>query len=298
MCIYAHPEWETQGKRRKVMNGLELNELEINESYKYLGQDEDISYKGELNKEKVLKEYYRRVRKIWQSELYSRNKVMAHNTFAVPVLVPTFGILDWTKKEVEDVDIKTRKMLTQGGNFHRNSSVDRLYTSRGEGGRGLSSVLDIFIARIVSIAEHLKERNMKHKFLQQVLRHEQERLIRLGNELCSATKVVTEEEANPQKTSAAVRESMKKEHAKAWIAKAQHGYLFRKQESQPDVDKEATNAWLKDRFMPSHIEGYICAIQEQEIRTRLLINKRENSESNPKCRLCKSMDESIFHNTQ
>ncbi len=116
------------------MNGLELKELEISESYKYHRQDEDISYKGDLNKERVTKEYYRRVRKIWKSELYSKNKVMAHNTFAVPVLVPTFGILDWTKKEIEDIDIKTRKSPTQSGNFHRNSSVDRLYTSRKEGG--------------------------------------------------------------------------------------------------------------------------------------------------------------------
>ena len=39
------------------MNGLELQELEIDESYKYLGQDEDISFKGDLNKERVVKEY-------------------------------------------------------------------------------------------------------------------------------------------------------------------------------------------------------------------------------------------------
>ena len=116
-CAYMY----IQNGKRKIrgealrMNGLELRELEMNESYKYLGQDEDISFKGELNKERVMKEYYRRVRKIWSSELYSRNKVTAHNTFAVPVLVPTFGILDWTKKEIEDVDVKTRKMLTQGG---------------------------------------------------------------------------------------------------------------------------------------------------------------------------------------
>ena len=108
------------------MNGLELQELEIDESYKYLGQDEDISFKGDLNKERVMNEYYRRIRKIWRSELYSKNKVAAHNTFAVPVLVPTFGILDWTKKEVEDIDIKTRKILTQSRSFHRNSNVDRL----------------------------------------------------------------------------------------------------------------------------------------------------------------------------
>ena len=296
-CAYMH----IQNGKRKVrgekimMNGLELNELEINESYKYLGQDEDISYKGELNKEKVIKEYFRRVRKIWATELYSHNKVMAYNTFAVPVLVPTFGILDWTKNEVENIDIRTRKMLTHGGNFHRNSSVDRLYSPREEGGRGLSSIVDIFVTRIVSIAEHLKERSTTHKYLQQVLRHEQERLIRLGRELCMATNVKLEEEANPQKTSAEVRKTLKEGHVKTWREKAQHGYLFRKQETQPGYDKEATNAWLKDKFMPSHIEGYICAIQEQEIRTRLLINKRENAESNPKCRFCKSIDESIFH---
>ena len=70
---------------------------------------------------------------------------------------------------------------------------------------------------------------------------------------------------------------------------------FNKQQTQPDFDNESSNAWLNDRFRTSHIEGYICAIQEQEIRTRQLINKRENSESNPKCRFCKTMDESIFH---
>ena len=288
------------GKRRVrgetiKMNGLELNELELSESYKYLGQDEDISYKGELNKERVTKEYYRRVRKIWQSELYAKNKVMAHNTFAVPVLVPTFGILDWNKKEIEDIDIKTRKMLTSGGNFHRNSSVDRLYSSRVEGGRGLSSVVDIFTCRIVSIAEHLKERHTTHKFLKEVLRHENERLVKLGAEICAATKVNPKEDPNPKVTSAEVRESLKQEHARTWREKPQHGYLFKKQQSAPDYDKESTNAWLKDQFMSSHIEGYVCAIQEQEIRTRQLINKREDPNSSPKCRFCKVMDESIFH---
>ena len=68
-----------------------------------------------------------------------------------------------------------------------------------------------------------------------------------------------------------------------------------KHQQQPDYDKEATNAWLNDRFMSSHIEGFICAIQEQEIRTRLLIHKRENPENNPRCRFCHVVEESIFH---
>ena len=277
------------------MNGLELNELDVGESYKYLGQDEDISFKGKLNKEKVTKEYYRRVRKIWNSELYSRNKITAHNTFAVPVLVPTFGVLDWTKKEIEDIDIKTRKTLTQSGSFHRNSSVDRLYSSRKEGGRGLSCVADIFISRIVSIAEHLREQRSKHKFLAEVFRHETSRTIRMETEFCEATNVKIEEEPNPKKVSGGVRDSLKEGHVKAWTEKPQYGYLPRKQQSQTEYDKQASNAWLNDGFMSSHVEGYLCAIQEQEIRTRQLIQQRENPETNAKCRYCNAMDESIFH---
>ena len=119
----------------------------------------------------------------------------------------------------------------------------------------MSSIVDIFVTRIVSIAEHLKERSTTHKYLQQFLRHEEERLMRLGRELCVATEVSPEEEANPQKTSAEVRKKLKEGHTKSWKEKAQHGYLFRRQEAQPRYDKETTNSWLRDRFMLSHIEG-------------------------------------------
>ena len=147
----------------------------------------------------------------------------------------------------------------------------------------------------MSLAEHIKEGSLSHKFLAEVLRHESERIIRLEGELCTATNVYIEETPNPKKMSCEVRNSLKSEHMKMWKDKPQHGYLMKKQQGQVDYDKEATNAWLNDRFMSSHFEGFICAIQEQEIRTRLLINKRENPESNPKCRYCHVVDESIFH---
>ena len=88
------------------------HELEDGEQYKYLGQDECVGYDNTLNKDRVLKEYFRRIRKIWNSELYANNKVIAHNTFAIPVITPTFGILNWTKDELSGIDVKTRKILT------------------------------------------------------------------------------------------------------------------------------------------------------------------------------------------
>ena len=72
----------------------------------------------------------RRVRQIWNSELYSCTKVLAQNIFAIPVLTPTFGILEWTEQKLEDLDIQTRKILTACGSFHINSDIDRLYCYR------------------------------------------------------------------------------------------------------------------------------------------------------------------------
>ena len=118
----------------------ELNELEYGEKYKYLGQDENIGYDNILNKTKVLKEHFIRVRKIWSSVLFSNNKTIAHNIFSIPIITPTIGILNWTKDELEQIDIKTRKILTSSGSFHINSDIDRLYTPRNKGGRGLNSL--------------------------------------------------------------------------------------------------------------------------------------------------------------
>ena len=56
---------------------------------------------GLFNKTRVTKEYYTRVKRIWNSELCSVNKVIAHNSFAVPVLTTTVGIQNWTIDEIK-----------------------------------------------------------------------------------------------------------------------------------------------------------------------------------------------------
>ena len=46
------------------------------------------------------------------SKLSAYNKYVAHNAFAVPVLIATFGLLNWRVNEIQQIDIKTRKVLT------------------------------------------------------------------------------------------------------------------------------------------------------------------------------------------
>ena len=101
----------------------------------------------------------------------------------MPFLSPTFGILDWTKQELENLDIKTGKILTVSGSFHINRDVDRLYCYRKNGGRGLSSIADTLISRIVSLSLHLKNPRYDNRFLNHVLTHETERLIRVAENL-------------------------------------------------------------------------------------------------------------------
>ena len=122
-----------------------------------MGTDESVGIIGPLNKERVIKEYKLRVEKIWNSELNGLNKSIAHNAFDVPVITPTIGILNWTKTEISDLDITTRKILTMAGTLHAASGFDRLYVQRSKGGRGLISIEDLYEIRTVGMMKHLEE---------------------------------------------------------------------------------------------------------------------------------------------
>ena len=47
------------------------------------------------------------------------------------------SIVKWTKSELDEIDRKTRKVMTMNKELHPRSDVDRLCVSRMEGGRGL-----------------------------------------------------------------------------------------------------------------------------------------------------------------
>ena len=70
-CAYQCIE---RGKQKLQNQPLEVNSLIIQEidegdQYKYLGMDESVGIIGPLNKQRVVKEYKARVKKIWNSEL-------------------------------------------------------------------------------------------------------------------------------------------------------------------------------------------------------------------------------------
>ena len=92
---------------------------------------------------------------------------------------------------------------------------------------------------------------------------------------------------------------IKDDHFKSWTGKPQHGFLFKTRgERIPDMDTDKTYYWLTKSSTTSHIEGFICAIQEEEINTRGLQKRRDkenNQNINYKCRVCHQETETIQH---
>ena len=136
----------------------EIQELEQEKTYKYLGIDESEGIQHQQMKERLKQEYRRRFRMILKSELNARNKITAIGALTVPVLRYSFGIINWRIEQVKQIDRKTRKILTMYKMHHPKADIYRLYTKRKGGGRGLVQVEAAYKAEIINIAEYL---NMK-----------------------------------------------------------------------------------------------------------------------------------------
>ena len=123
--------------------------------YKYLGFLEANDIKHEQMKDKITKEYVKRVKKIASSKLNSGNTIDAISSRAVSLVRYGAGIIDWTKEELKKIDRKIRKILTMNKMLHPQSDVDRLYIPRKEGGRGLLGVEDCVQIQVESLAKYV-----------------------------------------------------------------------------------------------------------------------------------------------
>jgi hypothetical protein len=107
--------------------------------HKYLGILEFNQILVKEMKNRVVNEYFRRIRLLLKSKLHGRHKIQGINSWAVAIVRYGGGILEWTTEELKWMDRKTRKYLTMYGALHPKSDVDRLYLPRKHGGRGLIS---------------------------------------------------------------------------------------------------------------------------------------------------------------
>ena len=137
----------------------EIQELDQERVYTYLGVDQNDGFQHSKMKEKIRKEYSKRVRLILRTELNGRNKIEAINSLAVPVVQYSFGIIDWKISELKKIDTKTRKLLNMHKMLHPKADVERLYIPRKDGGRGLIDVETAFKTATIGLDHYLKHKD-------------------------------------------------------------------------------------------------------------------------------------------
>ena len=59
-----------------------------------------------------------------------------------------------------------------------------------------------------------------------------------------------------------------------------YGYFFKKLQNDETIIKNVSNSRSTYNTITSHFEGYVNAIQDQEIPTKCLINKRRQPTTN------------------
>ena len=241
------------------------------EGYKYLGIIEGEEIKHQEMKEKVRKEYIKRLRAILKSKLNSGNTVKAINTWAVPVIRYSAGIVDWRKSEIHNLDRKTRKFLNMYQALHPRANVDRLYLPRSEGGKGLLSIEDCV--------------NIEKRSLGQYVKNSEDELLRTAWE----ENLITEDE-EPK----IYKENRSKSRREGWKNKTMHGQFLRQTN---DLASNDTWQWLQRGELKKETEGMIMAAQDQALRTRYIQRAIDGTNISPKCRKCNEKEETINHIT-
>lgn len=282
-----------------------IEDLDNDSSYKYLGIEENSQIQHKIMREKIHKEYIKRLKKICKSELTSKNKITAVNQLAIPVVTYGIGIVDWPQGELNKLDVKTRKILTLNRVTYRNQCMDRIYLPRREGGLGLTEINQVYRANIISIGQYLM--SSRDEYMIYVAQHHRQTLSQqtsimklaenFGGEILDpnpnnnhtpATKRARKAREQYSKREEALRKERWREHRRAG--------KFPEELEKTYIDKEGSLKWLKTGDLPFDGERMIVGAQDQGLLTNGF-KKMAGMTQNDKCRFCHTSVESVNHLT-
>ncbi|XP_066926768.1 uncharacterized protein [Clytia hemisphaerica] len=281
-----------------------IKELDPEQTYKYLGVNEGEGIQHATMKEKVRREYYRRIRLVLKTELNSKNRIQAINTLAIPVVQYSFSILNWNIADLQRMDRKTRKLLTCNRMLHPKSDVDRLYLPRSKGGRGLLQIEQAYKIATIGMSKYLE--CSSDWMMALVHRHEQNKtshsIVKEANKYARELDINTEPDVVLDQPATKIAKSIKckaklagrKKLEQTWSQKSLHGQYYHRSH-QADVDIEATHQWLRSSGLKAETEGFILAAQDQSLFTRNYQANILKNGSDPNCRFCNKHVESIDH---
>ena len=141
-------------KKGKMIKGEGLTVLEEkmealdsnkNEIYTFLGCEQANKIDVKRVMERVKKEIRKRLDHLTRLNLNDQNLMKAINSRVIPVAGYVKNVCHLGKNELDELDKLVKNVLRREGFHGRQSSDERLYTKRTEGGRGLKSFKEVHI---------------------------------------------------------------------------------------------------------------------------------------------------------
>ncbi|XP_045510128.1 uncharacterized protein LOC123705416 [Colias croceus] len=249
------------------------------ETYRYLGMSQNICVEGVSVKQDVAEVFCERMTKVFNSYLSGVNKIRAFNTWVMPVLLYTFGVLKWTQTELNALDRKVRTTMTLHRLHHPKSSVMRLYIPRRCGGRGMLSAQSLHNREICKLRDY---------FLAKVSHAIHAEVIECDKGLTPLS-LAKQDWQKPAVLSISDREAI-------WKEKELHG-RFHRILHEPHVDFLSSVHWLRFGDLFGETEGFVCAIQDQVVKTNNYRRYIIKDGTQDLCRMCHRPGETLRHVT-
>lgn len=267
----------------QLRNGECILPLIENETYKYLGYIQSKLIHHKEIKLNLTQQFKHRLNSILKSCLNSKNTTKAINTFAIPALTYSFGVINWTKTELRNLQRVINTIMTKHRKHHPRSCTQRMTLPRLDGGRGLIDILNLHNKQIATLRKYFYSKANTSTLHNAIVQNDKKL-----SPLNLFQKTPQNNETQIDKLSK-IRE---------WTQMSLHG-RHQNELNQNNVDKLASNEWLRRGELFPETEGFMVAIQDQVIETRnyqKYIIKKQNFHTDI-CRRCNSASETIQHIT-
>ena len=276
-------------KRGKVenMEGLKLdndhviNNIDEGLGYAYLGILQILDPCHNQIKKTLLSKVENCANEIWKSNLTEQNKVKAHNMFVISKLNYSFGVIKWTKFELDEIDRKMRKIIAKYACMNLHSNTDRLYLNRKKGGKGLLNIHHMHNRTLCSLVTYIFNAKSVHaKLIKEfwisksdgTLLKKAEDIIFNANINVSFTRTGTIYESSlidSNKVSKLLKTTYEKQYQHSWLSSSLHGKIL-KGCIDSGADVQSSFQWLMSSNLRGEAASSIFAIQEQMIATRVI----------------------------
>ena len=274
-----------------------------NEIYKFLGCEQGDKIDVKRVMERVKKEIRKRLDHLTELNLNDQNLMKAINCRVIPVAGYVMNVCHLGKGELEELNMIVKNALRSNGFHGRQSSDERLYSKRIDGGRGLKSFKEVYDETKTRVACYMamsKNEWIKCAWRNEIHKEQTSLKREAENAMINVSAVVEFDEG-----SVTINEERYTDWKLGWKKLKKilcEGQKRNKQQSfaekvlQSEIPKQYVAddyEWLKCNTDPRKTAS-IFSVQEQMVETKAwkLIRGLVHED---KCRLCGDFRETVQH---